>query len=531
MLLRVSKRSKTLPLKSPKPPRSRALDRREFIKTSSLAAGALAFGVPALLRGQNLNSKLNIACIGIGGKGRSDTDACAGENIVALCDVDSGSAAYAMQTEKYPSAKFYKDFRQLLDQMGNQVDAVTVSTPDHMHAIVASAAMKRNKAVFCQKPLTQTIYEARYLRKMAKERKLVTQMGNQGSSADGLRRAVETIQDGLIGQVHEVHVWTNRPIWPQAMDRPSGKIRFLQRWIGMFGLDRLRCGRIRAARSQTVEYGIYEPFNWRGWQDFGTGALGDMACHTVNMPFRALDLEYPTEMEATPFGRMNKESYPVGSRIRFDFPKRKAHIPLEHPHLFHHSRKIEHDAVTLWWYDGGQPDPTARGGHDLSNKPPADVTADIVALRGNVPDSGCLLVGDGGKVFSPDDYGAEFFVKLKGDEKFLRYTEHPAMAQYPERIPRNHYGKPGAIVFLPMPRNGSSPSRKTSRRSATRVLTFLRASRRSCCWAACHCARARRLSGTDQRWLRKIVLRRRSLYSGKTVRAGLFRDGSRIRAR
>ena len=140
-----------------------------------------------------------------------------------LCDVDSGSEAYEIQTKKYPRAKFYKDFRQMLDQMGNQIDAVTVSTPDHMHAIVASAAMKRNKAVFCQKPLTQTIYEARYLRKMAKERKLVTQMGNQGSSADGLRRAVETIQDGLIGQVHEVHVWTNRPVWPQAMDRPLGE--------------------------------------------------------------------------------------------------------------------------------------------------------------------------------------------------------------------------------------------------------------------------------------------------------------------
>lgn len=199
------------------------VDRREFIKTSSLAAGALAFGVPALLRGQNLNSKLNVACVGIGGKGRSDTDACAGENIVALCDVDAGSDAYETQTKKYPNAKFYKDFRQMLDQMDHQIDAVTVSTPDHMHAIVASAAMRRNKAVFVQKPLTQTVYEARYLRKMAHDRKLVTQMGNQGSAADGLRRGVETIQDGLIGQVHEVHVWTNRPIWPQAMDRPTGE--------------------------------------------------------------------------------------------------------------------------------------------------------------------------------------------------------------------------------------------------------------------------------------------------------------------
>jgi hypothetical protein len=162
------------------------------------------------------------------------------------------------------------------------------------------------------------------------------------------------------------------------------------------------------------------------------------------MPFRALNLGDPTEVEAMPFGRMNKESFPVGSKIRFDFPKRHAHIPLEHPHFLHHSRKIEHDPVTLWWYDGGQPDPAARGGHDLSNKPPVELTADIVALLGDVPESGCLLIGDGGTLFSPDDYGTSFFVKLKGEQKFVHYLKHPAMAQYPERIPRNHYGKKGA---------------------------------------------------------------------------------------
>jgi hypothetical protein len=189
--------------------------------------------------------------------------------------------------------------------------------------------------------------------------------------------------------------------------------------------------------------GIYEPFNWRGWQDFGTGALGDMACHTVNMPFRALNLDYPTEIEAMPFGQMNKESYPIGSKIRFEFPRRKAHIPLEHPHLFHRSRKIELDAVTLWWYDGGHPDPSDPDGHDHTNKPSAELTADILPLLGEIPNSGCLLIGDGGTVFAPDDYGARFFVKLKDDEKLLHYTKHPAMAQYPERIPRNHYGKDG----------------------------------------------------------------------------------------
>jgi predicted dehydrogenase len=438
--MRVSNPTENLPsMQAPETAVLSRVDRRDFIKTSSLAAGALAFGMPAILRGQNLNSKLNIACIGIGGKGRSDTDACAGENIVALCDVDTGSVAYETQTKKYPSAKFYKDFRQMFDQMGNQIDAVTVSTPDHMHAIVASMAMKRNKAVFCQKPLTQTIYEARYLRNMAHHRKLVTQMGNQGSAADGLRRAVETIQDGLIGQVHEVHVWTNRPIWLQAMERPTGEdpVPATLDWDTWIGPAPMRP--YVGNRSAKDRSGIYEPFNWRGWQDFGTGALGDMACHTVNMPFRALDLDYPSEIEAMSLGQMNKESYPVGSKIRFQFPKRKGRIPVEHPHLFHHYRKIEHDAVTLFWYDGGQPDAALRGGHDLSNKPPVELTADIVALQGKMPDSGCLLIGDGGTVFSPDDYGTNFFVKLKGEEKFVNYLEHPAMAHYPERIARNRH--------------------------------------------------------------------------------------------
>ncbi|AFL89162.1 putative dehydrogenase [Terriglobus roseus DSM 18391] len=433
----VSKSSESLLLIGPHAAAPSRVDRREFLKTTSLAAGALALGMPAIVRGQHLNSKLNVACIGLSGKGRSDTDACAGENIVALCDVDTGTEAYETQTKKYASAKFYKDFRQMLDQMGNQIDAVTISTPDHMHAIAATLAMKKGKAIFCQKPLTQTIYEARYLRTMAHDKKLVTQMGNQGSASEGLRRAVETIQDGLIGQVHEVHVWTNRPVWPQAMDRPVGEdpIPATLDWDTWIGPAPMRP--YVGNRNPKDKNGVYTQFNWRGWQDFGTGALGDMACHTVNMPFRALDLDYPTEIEAIPLGKMNKESYPVGSKIRFAFPKRTARVPLEHPHLFHHNRKVEHDPLTLWWYDGGQPNEALRGGHDLTNKPPAELTADIVALQGKLPDSGCLLIGDGGMVFSPDDYGTNFFIKLKGDKEFVNYLKHPAMAKYPERLPRN----------------------------------------------------------------------------------------------
>ncbi len=225
---------------SPHKNKSLSLNRRNFIKTTSLAAGAAAFGVPALLRGQNLNSKLNIAQIGAGGKGRSDIRCNDTENIVALCDVDTNSASDAVKS--YPSAKFYRDFRVMFDEMASGIDAVGVATPDHFHALAASMAMAHGKHVYCQKPLTQTVYEARYLRNLAHEKKLVTQMGNQGSAADGLRRAVECIQAGIIGQVSQVHIWTNRPIWPQGMDRPAGSDPVPDNLDWDIWLERHRCG-------------------------------------------------------------------------------------------------------------------------------------------------------------------------------------------------------------------------------------------------------------------------------------------------
>jgi hypothetical protein len=418
-------------MKSHRKPLAGALNRRHFLKTSSLAAGAVVFGVPTLLRAANLNSKLNIACIGAMGKGESDTDCCASENIVALCDVDS--ARCAKQLEKYAAAKFYQDFRKMFDEMGGGIDAVTVSTPDHFHALAASHAMRLGKHVYCQKPLTRTIYEARYLRELAHKSGVVTQMGNQGSSADGLRRAVECIQSGIIGQVSEVHIWTNRPIWPQGMDRPEGEDPVPDSldwdiWLG-------------PAPVRPYKKEIYNPFNWRGWQDFGTGALGDMACHTVNMPFRALQLGYPTEIEAETLGGMNQETYPLGSKIRFEFPARTASVPAAHRNFFHRHDTLGFGPVTLWWYDGGKPssDPKARGGHDGSNKPPHELTAHIEEFQGEMPGSGCLLIGDRGRIFSPDDYGEQFFVKQNDDKKFVHYKKHPAAEIIPQSLPRNPF--------------------------------------------------------------------------------------------
>src|SRR6266853_2991079 len=203
-------------------PRSGSITRRQFLYYSALAASAASLpGYSATARKLGAGDKLRIAAVGGVGKGKSDIECCAGEEIVAIADVDQSKAGDSLK--RCPNAKFYFDWREMLDKEHKNIDAVTVSTPDHLHAIIASAAIKLGKHVYCQKPLTQTVYEARYLRDLAKEYKVVTQMGNQGSSEDGLRRAVEIVQAGVIGPVKQIHVWTNRPIWPQGITRPPGE--------------------------------------------------------------------------------------------------------------------------------------------------------------------------------------------------------------------------------------------------------------------------------------------------------------------
>ena len=383
--------------------------RRQFIYSTAVA-GAAAFSGCATHgpRRVSANDKLNISVVGAGGKGSSDTDHCASENIMALCDVDSSRAAG--QLKKYPGAKYYQDWRVMLEKE-KTLDAVIVATPDHMHAMVAATALRLGKHVYCQKPLVQTVYEARLLRKLAKEKGVATQMGNQGSAEDGLRRAVEVVQAGLLGSVREVHVWSNRPIWPQGLDRPPGSdpVPGTLNWDSWLG----------PAKFRPYKKDTYNPFKWRGWQDFGTGALGDMACHTANMPFRALKLGYPTEVEASS-SAMNLETYPLKSKIRFQFPAREGLAP-----------------VTFWWYDGGNPKPGEPLVHDGNNKPDKQVTAEIEEMTGAVPGSGCVLIGDKGKLFSHDDYGARFFLKLKGDKDLSEGQNHDAVKAIPQVIPRN----------------------------------------------------------------------------------------------
>jgi len=388
---------------------SDGLSRRNFIRRTSVAAGAAALYFPFVGRVLGANDRINVACIGVGGKGSDDVNCVVGNGgtLFALCDVDKNNLARKAREhgDQFPGVKLFNDYREMLDKIGKDIDAVTVSTPDHHHGVAAIRAMKMGKHAFCQKPLTQTVYEARTARTIAREKKLATQMGNQGSAEDGLRRAVEVIQAGVIGTPRELHVWSNRPIWPQGLDRPTGEDPVPPTldwdiWIG-------------PAQPRPFKQHVYHPFNWRGWEDFGTGALGDMACHTVNMPFRALKLGYPNVIELELCSRLYPETYPKTSRIRFEFPEREGLPPLK-----------------FWWYDGNPSDSLRP------LRPDAGTIHEIVNMQDGLPGSGALIIGDKGKLFSPDDYGAKFFVCMNGKDTFVPGDQDEACKAVPQTIPR-----------------------------------------------------------------------------------------------
>jgi predicted dehydrogenase len=391
-------------------------NRRQFLADAALAG--VSYWVTsgaATADDRSPNEKLNIACIGVGGKGSSDADHCGAlANIVALCDIDD--QVLNQKAEAFPRARKYHDYRKMLEEMDKHIDAVTVSTPDHTHAPASLMAMRMGKHVYCQKPLTHTVYEARLMRETAAKHNVATQMGNQGTAENGLRRAVEIIRAGVIGPVREVHVWTNRPIWPQGADailRVSAARSAAMAALHGVSSPTGHQATVPAHVHWDLWLGtapdrpydpLYHPFSWRGWWDFGTGALGDMACHTANMAFMALKLGYPTRVVAES-GEINPETYPDWARIQFEFPERGEMPP-----------------VKLTWYEGHQ------GGRRVL--PPARLT------RGQtLSDSGSLLVGDKGILFSPNDYGAAY--KLLPEQEFADY-KGPA-----QTLPRNGGGDLG----------------------------------------------------------------------------------------
>jgi len=387
------------------PSRKAQVSRRKFISAAAFSSAAIAFPYVGNVLGAN--DRIAVACIGAKGKGDSDTTdtAHAGGTIVALCDVDE--TRLKDKAREFPEAQLFYDYREMLNKMDKSIDAVTVSIPDHNHGVASAMALGMGKHVFCQKPLTQTVYEARVLRDLAARKKLATQMGNQGSAGDGLRRAVEVVQAGVLGPVSELHVWSNRPIWPQGLNRPSGEDQVpptlhWDNWIG-------------PAPMRPFKKDVYHDFKWRGWYDFGTGALGDMACHTVNLPFRALKLGYPNVVEYEESSEVFSETYPKTSRIRFEFPQREDMIPLK-----------------FWWYDGNPDEKSAP-----ALRPNRDVTKEIFDMYEKVPSSGCLLVGKKGKLFSPDDYGSKSFIVLEGENGYVSLDKHEAAMAVPKTIPRS----------------------------------------------------------------------------------------------
>ncbi|HEY8749449.1 MAG TPA: Gfo/Idh/MocA family oxidoreductase [Tepidisphaeraceae bacterium] len=368
------------------------LDRRHFIKSAALIAssawvvgrGAWADETQAS-PSKSPNERLRFACIGVAGKGDGDSAQVAKfGDVVAICDIDETRLDRKSRQSGFEKSARFNDYRTMFDEVGKSIDAVTVSTPDHHHAIASMMAIKLGKHVYTQKPLTRTVHEARALRDAARQYKVCTQMGNQGMATDAFRRSVEVLRAGSLGPVNEVHVWTNRPMWPQAptvMSRPPESplptgIHW-DEWIGP------------APTRPWAEYdlgngrreGAYHNQNWRGFLDFGTGAIGDMGCHTCNLPFMGLELAHPTSIEAQS-GDANPETYPTWATVTYGFPARGQQPP-----------------VTFVWYEGHRPDskdPKKR------NLPGPHITRNFELL-----DSGALIIGRDAMMLSQSDYGSD----------------------------------------------------------------------------------------------------------------------------
>jgi len=379
--------------------------RRNFIKQSSVCAAGFMIVPRHVLGGKGYiapSDKLNIAGIGAGGKGFSDMTSFAKSplaNIVGFCDVDDRQAVRAKSA--FPTAQYFNDFRKMLDELGDDIDAVSISTPDHTHAVATYAAMQRGKHVYVQKPLTHDIYEARVLTQAVDKYKVVTQMGNQGASGDGVRKMKEMYDSGMIGQVNKVVCWTNRPIWPQALTVPEGKTEVPSAldwdlWLG-------------TAPYRDYNKG-YHPFDWRGWSDYGTGALGDMACHIMDPVFRCLPIKYPTSVECSMSGSYignfkeldYSESFPNASKIHFTYPMTNG--PGE---------------IKVTWMDGG-----------IMPERPEGLGPD--EQMGSW-DGGCIFYGDKGMIMC-DCYGAN--PRLIPSRR-MEYEDMPEETEH--RVPEGHY--------------------------------------------------------------------------------------------
>ncbi len=377
--------------------------RRAFMETASvIGAGYFVAAGTRPAMSNSANEKLNVACIGVGGKGGSDSaNAAQFGNVVAICDVDRNTLESKGKANGFQNAEKFTDYRELLAKFGKNIDIATVSTPDHMHGPVTLAAMRLGISCYTQKPLTRTIYEARLLAKVAAETGVCTQMGNQGTALDSSREAIAQIKSGVLGTLKEVYAWSNRPIWAQA----PGRRMTMEKFSAQARKDNAEgADKIIEAKKKEIERsleridwknwlgvapqrefwpGLYHPFQFRGWWDFGTGALGDMACHQLTVPFASCGLRDPISVVAKTTGH-DYDSFPASSIIKFEFPETS-----------------ERPAIPFWWYD-------RRG-----NKPPSEVFSKWGI--NSVSDSGVMVVGEKGAFYSSDDYCGVYV--LKGVEK------------------------------------------------------------------------------------------------------------------
>jgi len=335
--------------------------------------------------------KINIAAIGSGGRGKVDTNGTASENIVALCDVDFERARETF--EKFPGARRFRDYREMLVEMDGEIDAVTVSTPDHLHFPAAMMAIEMGKHVFVQKPLTHTVREARLLTEAARRHRVVTQMANQGHSNEGTRLVKEWIEAGAIGDVHEVHMWTNRPIWPQNIPLPEERreVPATMDWNRWLGPTQFR-----------PFHEAFAPFKWRGWWEWGCGAIGDMGCHTMDASFWALDLGAPERVSAKVDGG-TEFSCPAGAEVTYEFPARGSMPP-----------------VVVKWFEG-----------TLKNPPRPDALEE----GREMPKGGQIFYGSKGTILAGGDYCES--PRLIPDSA-MREMERPPKTL--ERVPEGHHG-------------------------------------------------------------------------------------------
>jgi predicted dehydrogenase len=391
------------------------ISRRNFIGGAALASTTFMV-LPAHVLGRDgarpPSEKLNLAAVGIGGQGAHDLSELSSENIVALCDVDAVHAANTFK--KYPKAKIYKDYRRMLEQQ-KDIDGVIVATPDHLHACVSTAAMKIGKHVYCEKPLTHSVWEARQVAQIAREHKVATQMGNQGQASEDTRRLCEMVWGNAIGPVREAHVWTDRPAnglfneyWPQGVGKPkdSPPVPPTLEWDLWLG-----------PAAQRPYHPAYLPFVWRGWWDFGTGALGDIGCHALDPVFRALKLGHPLSVEASST-RVNEETYPLASMITYQFPARGELPPLK-----------------LVWYDGGLRPPR-----------PAELEEDS-----EMGANGHLFIGDQGKILTVRTQARRGY-SLIPESRAKEYGDPPrklerSVGHYKEWIEACKGGKPAGSNF------------------------------------------------------------------------------------